>query len=125
MTTIDRRAVETYARLSTTFLQKSRDYLASGDLHQASEKGWGAAAHMAKAVATAQGWEYERHRDFSIVLNNVWRLTGNDRVRDLRGSPNDLHEYFYERDEFLDAAVIAADIESVAELVELLAPLTE
>ena len=80
---------------------------------------------MAKAVATAQGWEYERHRDFSIVLNNVWKLTGDERVRDLRGSPNDLHEYFYERDEFLDAAVIAADIESVAELVDLLAPLTE
>lgn len=71
MTTIDKGAVETYAKQSRTFLQKSRDYLASGDLHQASEKGWGAAAHMAKAVATARGWEYERHRDFSIVLNNV------------------------------------------------------
>lgn len=80
---------------------------------------------MAKAVAAAQGWEYERHRDFTNVLNNVWRLTGDQRVRDLRGSPNDLHGYFYERDEFLDASVIAADIESVAELIELLAPLTE
>ena len=71
MTTIDKGAVETYAKQSRTFLQKCRDYLASGDLHQASEKGWGAAAHMAKAVAIAQGWEYERHRDFSIVLNDV------------------------------------------------------
>ena len=80
---------------------------------------------MAKAVAAAHGWEYENHRDFTVVLNNVWRLTGDDRVRELRGSPNDLHGYFYERDEFLDAGVIAADIESVAELVDLLAPLTE
>ena len=80
---------------------------------------------MAKAVAAAKGWEYERHRDFAIVLNNVWKLTGNERVRELRGSPNDLHSYFYERDEFLDAAVISTDIESIAELVELLRPLTE
>ena len=80
---------------------------------------------MTKAVASANGWRYEKHRDFTFVLNNVWKLTGNDRVRELRGSANDLHGYFYERDEFLDAEVIAADIESVAELVEILAPLTE
>ena len=125
MTTADRREVEAYANQSRQSLQKSREYLALGDLHQATERGWGAAAHMAKAVAAAHGWEYENHRDFTVVLNNVWRLTGDDRVRELRGSPNDLHGYFYERDEFLDAGVIAADIESVAELVDLLAPLTE
>ena len=28
------------------FLAKSRQYLADGDLHLASEKRWGAAAHM-------------------------------------------------------------------------------
>lgn len=124
MTTMDRPEVETYTKQARQFLERSREYLASGDLHQACEKGWGAAAHMTKAVAAANGWEYEKHRDFTIVLNNVWKQTGNDRVRDLRGSPNDLHAYFYERDEFLDAEVIAADIERVAELLDLLSPLT-
>ena len=33
------------------FLQKSREFLSDGDLHQASEKGWGAAAHIVKAVS--------------------------------------------------------------------------
>lgn len=122
---MDRSEVETYVRQAHQFLERSRRYLSAGDLHQACEKGWGAAAHMTKAVAANHGWEYEKHRDFSVVLNNVWKLTGNDRVSDLRGSPNDLHGYFYERDEFLDAQVIAADIERVAELLDLLSPLTE
>ncbi|MCY4455272.1 MAG: hypothetical protein OXC56_03050 [Chloroflexi bacterium] len=47
--------VADYAAQAREFLTRSREYLAAGDLHQASEKGWGAAAHMAKAVAAAQG----------------------------------------------------------------------
>ena len=43
--------VEDYRQQSRYFLAKSREYLADDDLHQASEKGWGAAAWMAKAVA--------------------------------------------------------------------------
>ncbi len=33
-----------YEAQAREFLAKSREYLAAGDLHQASEKGWGAAA---------------------------------------------------------------------------------
>ena len=111
---------ETQAR---EFLAKARDYLTAGDLHQASEKGWGAAAHMAKAVAVARGWEYETHADFSVVLNQAWQTTGNDRLRALRGIANDLHGNYYRRKRHLNAEVIGRDIESVAELVEALAPL--
>lgn len=105
------------------FLAKARDYLDAGDLHQASEKGWGAAAHMAKAVAVAQGWEYDTHADFSVVLNQAWQHTGNDRLRALRGIANELHGNYYRRKRHLNAEVIGRDIESVAELVEALAPL--
>ncbi len=80
---------------------------------------------MAKAVAVANGWEYSTHSEFTVVLNNVWKLTENDRVRELRSIANELHGYFYQRDEFLDSDAVSADIESVAELVELLAPLTQ
>ena len=73
------------------FLAKSREYLAQGDLNQASEKGWGAAAHMVKAVAIAQGWKYERHSDFSQVLNSAYLATNDDRIRLLRGIPNEMH----------------------------------
>jgi len=103
------------------FLGKARNYLNAGDLHQASEKGWGVAAHMAKAVAVAQGWEYETHADFSVVLNQAWQATGNDRLRDLRGIANELHGNYYRRKRHLNAEVIQRDIEGVAELVEALA----
>ena len=117
-------AVNDYEAQAREFLAKGREYLAAGDLHQASEKGWGAAAHMAKAVAVAQGWQYERHSEFSWVINQAFLKTGNDRLRELRGIPNDLHGNYYVRKRFLDTDVIAQDIESIAELVELLAPLT-
>jgi hypothetical protein len=37
-----------HASQAREFLNKARGYLAAGDLHQASEQGWGAAAHMAR-----------------------------------------------------------------------------
>ena len=55
MTTSDVEAVADYVNQARDFLAKSREYLTQGDLHQASEKGWGAAAHLVKAVAIAQG----------------------------------------------------------------------
>ena len=120
----DPDAVTDYEAQAREFLAKGREYLTAGDLHQASEKGWGAAAHMAKAVAEVQGWEYERHRDFSRVMNQASRITGNDRLRDLRARANDLHGNYYERKRFLDAESIGKDIESIEELVALLAPLS-
>lgn len=121
---LDFEAVADYESQAREFLAQSREYLANGRLHQASEKGWGAAAHMAKAVAEAQGWTYDRHSDFSWVINQAFLKTGNDRLRELRGIPNDLHGNYYVRKRFLDAEIIGKDIESIAEMVELLAPLT-
>ena len=117
--------VADYEEQAREFLRKAREYLASGDLHQASEKGWGAAAHMAKAVAAAQGWSYETHAEFSSVLNHARQATGDDRLRGLRGIANDLHGNYYRRRRHLDADEIARDVESMSELLELLAPLAQ
>ncbi|MCY3506090.1 MAG: HEPN domain-containing protein [Chloroflexi bacterium] len=123
MVSSDPSVIADHESQAREFLGKARDYLKAGDLHQASEKGWGAAAHMAKAVAIAQGWEYETHADFSVVLNQAWQATGNDRLRDLRGIANELHGNYYRRKRHLNAEVIGQDIESVAELMTALAPL--
>ena len=123
MTAVDPVEVADYAAQAREFLAKAREYLAADDLHQASEKGWGAASHMAKAVAAAQGWEYETHADFSVVLNRAWRLSGEDLLPGLRAVANDLHGNYYRRKRHLDAAAIGRDIDRMAELLELLAPL--
>ena len=122
--TNDPIAVEDYRQQARDFLAKSWEYLADDDLHQASEKGWGAAAWMAKAVAETQGWEYERHGQFSVVLHNASVLTGNDRLRSLRATANDLHGNFYTRKQFLDADMIRKDLDDVVELLDILEPLT-
>ena len=116
--------VADYAAQAREFLSKSRTFLAAGDLHQASEKGWGAAAHMAKSVAVAQGWEYGNHANFSDVFYRARELTGNIRFRDLRGVANDLHVNYYKRKRHLNDRDIGEGLEAVAELLELLAPLT-
>ena len=112
---------ETQAR---EFLARSREYLAQGDLHQASEKGWGAAAHVAKAVAVAQGWTYDTHSDFSLVVDQARRLTGNSSLSGLRGIANELHGNYYRRKRHLDFGLIGEDLERVAELLDILHPLT-
>lgn len=125
MTTVNRDEVDGYIRQSRAFLARSRRYLADDDLYQASEKAWGAAAHMAKAVAVANGWRYENHADFSHVMNNARNASGNDQLWTLRAVANDLHGNCYQREELLDAEAIAAGIDQIDTLLNLLTPLTE
>lgn len=116
--------VTDYETQAREFLGMAWDFLAAGNLHQASEKGWGAAAHMAKAVASAQGWQYETHADFSQVMLQAGRSANNPRIRELRGVPNELHQNYYKRKRHLNADDIGEDLKTVAELLEILHPLT-
>ncbi len=50
-----------YHAASRYLVQQARAELALGDLRQASEKGWGAAAQMVKAVAEFRGWSHRYH----------------------------------------------------------------
>ena len=122
--TPDTNEIADYEVQAREFLAKSREYLAEGDLHQASEKGWGAAAHMAKAVAVAQGWTYETHADFSTVMYQSRRLTGNASLSGLRSIANELHFNYYRRKRHLNPDAIGEDLESVAEMLNILRPLT-
>ena len=118
-------AIADYRQQAREFLTKSRQYLADDDLHQASEKGWGAAAWMAKAVAEAQGWQYKRHEEFADVVNRALRLSGDTRLRQLRAEANELHGYFYTRKRFLDPDDIAEGLDRMVVLLDILEPLTE
>ena len=120
----DNIAAADYAAQAREFLERSRVYLAEGQLHQASEKGWGAVAHMAKAVALTQGWVYETHADFHVVGHNAQARLGDERIRPLRAIADALHGNFYKRKRFLRADEIDGDLDSVAELLDALAPLT-
>ncbi len=121
----DGNAVADYRRQSRVFLAKAREYLADGDLHQASEKGWGAAAWIAKAVAEAQGWRYKAHEEFFRVMYQAENLSRDARVHDLGYVANALHGFFYTRKMFLIPDAIGQDLDKVEVLLDILQPLTE
>ena len=47
-----------YRDQSRAYLEQANEELARDDLRQASEKGWGAASQIVKAVAEERGWEH-------------------------------------------------------------------
>ena len=68
----------TYRDQSKIFLGKAFRELEEGDLLQASEKGWGAAAQMVKAVAQERGWEHRSHNLLFAAVDKMAAETGND-----------------------------------------------
>ncbi len=121
----DSNAVADYRQQSRLFLAKAREYLAGDDLHQAAEKGWGAAAWMAKAVAEAQGWQYKRHDEFFTVMRQAQALSRDVQLRNLGYVANALHGFFYTRKMFLHSDDIGQDLDQVETLLDILQPLTE
>ena len=120
----DDAAVADYRDQASEFLVKGREYLATGDLHQAAEKGWGAAAWMAKAVAVEQGWEYTKHDEFFTVMYQARDLTGDDRLRSLTAVANTMHGFFYTRKRFLRPEIIGESLNDVELLLDIIQPLT-
>ena len=118
-------SVADYRQQSREFLGRARDYLANGDLHQASEKGWGAAAWMAKAVAEARGWKYNRHDEFFTVMYQAQDVARDIRIENFRRVANELHGFYYTRKRFLRPDVIDRGLDDMALLLDILQPLTE
>jgi len=82
---------------SRELLAKGQEALEQDDLLQASEKGWGAAAHMVKAVAEKRGWPHNGHRELYQIVNRLAQETGERRIRVLFNSASALHSNFYEQ----------------------------
>ena len=67
---------QTYQQASQRFLAQAKQELAAGDLQQVSEKGWGAAAQMLKAIAEQRSWEHGKHRHLSRAASRLRAETG-------------------------------------------------
>ena len=118
-------AVADYRQQARQFLEKGRQHLAEDDLHQAAEKGWGAAAWMAKSIAENQGWQYAKHEHFNAVIDRARQLSGEARLSDLRSRANELHGYFYTRRLVLNGQDIGEGLDRMAVFLDILEPLTE
>ena len=111
-----------HVQLAKEFLERSKSYLAEGDLHQASEKGWGAAAHIIKAVAAANGWEYEHHDQFSSVVLNARQRYRQPCLREMSRAAEALHVNYYKRKELLNPDLVREDIGDLEQMVNVLLP---
>jgi hypothetical protein len=77
-------------------LARAEEAAAQDDLLQASEKGWGAAAHMVKGVAQRKRWRHDGHRELYQVVNRLAQETEDRQIRVLFNSASALHSNFYE-----------------------------
>ena len=114
--------VDDHLELAGGFLERSKSYLAEGDLHQASEKGWGAASHIIKAVAAANNWQYESHDEFESVVVNASQRYRQPSLLGFSRSAEALHRNYYKRTLLLNANVIRNDIQDVERMVTILRP---
>ena len=100
------------------FLSQAWDELDKKDLCQASEKGWGAAAQMVKAVASARGWRHESHRQLLLSVKMLARENSEVELWMPFGGAQMLHANFY--DDFMDAEDVLAHLQRASSFVETL-----
>ena len=112
---------QTYRQASWLLLEQAERELAAGDTRQASEKGWGAAAQMVKAIAEQRGWPHQRHGALYRAVKNIAEETGDDEVRNLFHVANALHTNFYEN--WDEPENVRGALGDVQRFVEKLAPL--
>lgn len=110
-----------YAVMSNELIQKARRELAEGDLLQASEKGWGAAAHAVNAVAERRGWRHDSHRALYEAVARLVRGTGDQEIGTFFGVAQAMHMNFYENWHPLE--IVEANIAAIEALVAKLGAL--
>ena len=117
-TAIEYNPPETYANQSREFIILAGQELEQGDLLQASEKAWGAAAAAIKAVAEMRGWQHYAH---TLIRAAAWRISREYRRLQIMGMiarANDLHQNYYEY--YLAEEEVAEGIAQVVELLSIL-----
>ena len=107
---------ENYAARGRKYLAQASEELARDDLEQASEKGWGAASQMLKAVAAERGWPHGAHRHFYEIADRLADETGDEEIRVQVGLARNLHTNFYEGE--MTASTIQFNLTRVTQLVE-------
>ncbi len=82
--------------ISQHLFDQARIELEAGDLIQASEKLWGAAAHSLKSIAETRGWKHKSYAHFYRIIRNLSEESGNKDIIYLLNTADSLHSNFYE-----------------------------
>jgi hypothetical protein len=108
--------VEVHLKLSEKYMKDAEDFLSKKDYAQASEKAWGAAAQIVKALAIRGGVELRSHREPRREVIKVAKESKVDEVRLLWQSAIPLHQNFYEN--WLPPEMVEKNIEDMKKFVD-------
>ena len=111
-------ATTDHALVSRILMEQAQSELDSGDLIQASEKAWGAAARALKAIAQPRGWRHSSHYHYFQIVGNLAELTGRQELRRGFQVAESLHANFYNgwmpeiqvRESIADVRELVADL---------------
>ena len=96
-----------YAAISQRLLRQAQEQLNLGDLIQASEKAWGAAAHAVKAVAEKWGWYHQGHYRLNAAVTYIAIEQQREELIGLYRHPTAMHINYYEHELYEDELQIA------------------
>jgi uncharacterized protein (UPF0332 family) len=115
--------VEVYMKLSEKYLRGAEDLLAKEDYIQASEKLWGSAALMVKAVASSRGVAVLSHGELFSFVRRLGEEENEPELRRLFSVANTLHQNSYEN--WLHKDVIKEYSEDIKQLISILKKLVK
>lgn len=92
-----RDRAEAYWAMAEEYLREAREELEKGNLRQASEKIWGAAALAVKALAyEREGRRLSSHGELWEYVDRLVRETGDESIGDAWRTATAMHVNFYE-----------------------------
>ena len=104
-----------YVWLNDKYLKEAEALMEEGDYVQASEKFWGAAAEIVKAVAAGRDMEIKSHGRLHGFVSRLGRELNDPGLPRLFGDAAALHQNFYEN--WLPPETVVDYGEAVKELV--------
>ncbi len=113
-----RQLTAAYLVLNGKYLREAKELIIEKDLPQASEKLWGAAAEMVKAVASKRGVELGTHASLWDYVGKLDRENPGLGLIDLFSYAGNLHVNFYE--DMLPPAYVNRGFHLVQEFVSKL-----
>jgi len=87
---------EIHLKLCEKYMDEAKEYLEKRDYIQASEKAWGAASQIVKALAAREGRELRSHASLWEYMDELAERLGDKELRYLWGRANNLHQNSYE-----------------------------
>ena len=110
--------IEIYMKLYERYLKDAEELTAKGDFVQASEKYWGAVTAILNAIGEIRGWDHYTHRDYNVIIENLYEETGDKDLLADFSIVERLHSNFYHN--FMRKSAFEYHRERVLRLIEKL-----